>query len=257
MMEMDFALFQHQLRKKLQFDFSGYRDRQIQRRLRAYMQRLGLENYSALLKHLLESPKEVCALRDYLAINVSEFFRNPDMFQYLTKEIMPGLGKDGNLKMWSAGCAVGCEPYTLSILAHEHYTGSWSILATDIDGGAIAQAQEGVYDTDLVKSVPRQFMRKYFERCGEREFRIIPSLKENVRFKRLDLLTESYPRGLDLILCRNVVIYFTEKAKTKILASLSQSLRPGGVIFIGATESFYDYQAYQLKRVHPCFYQKV
>jgi len=257
-MSMDFEAFKQVSRLQLKLDFTGYRDSQIQRRLNTFMQRKGFPDFRTLLKHLQSNPSEIGDLRDYLAINVSEFFRNPEMFQYLGKDILPKFGKKSNLKIWSAGCSVGCEAYTLGILASKQFPGgSWSILATDIDGEAILAAEAGSFSYDLMKLVPKDYLAKYFRKTSEDIYTVKDSLKQKIRFQRKDLFKDPFPSGVDLIVCRNVVIYFTEEAKSNVFSRISQSLNPGGVLFIGATESFHDYRKHNLQRLEPCFYQKI
>lgn len=258
MMEMDFNVFKLRLHKQLNLDFSGYRDNQLQRRLNTYMQRRNIPNYPALLRFLMEHPQEAGSMRDYLAINVSEFFRNPEMFRYLSESVIPVLAEKEHVSMWSAGCSIGCEAYSLGILASELLNGrTWAVKGTDIDGEALSAARAGIYSRDDVKAVPKHHLKKYFTSLPQDRYEVIDSLKNNIRFVQQDLFKDSYPMGMDLILCRNVVIYFTEEAKTDIFAKMSKSLRPGGVLFIGSTESFHNYQQHQLNRLHPCFYQRI
>lgn len=254
---MNFNLLKNRMRDQLDLDFTGYRDSQIQRRLNTFMQRRQIADYHALFKHLRATPKEIGSLRDYLDINVSEFFRNPEMFNYLTETVFPAFYGQSRIRMWSAGCSVGCEAYTLGILASEHLPeGSWSVNGTDIDGEALSAAFAGVYGPEHLKSVPEKLLAKYFVKIAREKYAISDSLKNNISFAQQDLFKGSYPMGMDLILCRNVVIYFTEEAKYDIFTRLSKSLRSQGVLFIGATESFHRYQEHCLKRLHPCFYKK-
>jgi len=256
-MEMSFDTFKIMSSRKLKLDFFGYRDNQLQRRLNSFMQKRGFPDYLSLLKFLQEHPGEVDSLRDYVAINVSEFFRNADMFKYLAQHVFPSLNRHGMIKMWSAGCSVGCEAYTLGILAEEqHFRGEWSVLASDIDNAALDAAREGVYAPDLLKQMPEQYLNRYFIPAPGELHKVKDQLKKNVRFQKRDLFKDSYPKGMDLIACRNVVIYFTEEAKREIFSQLYASLRSGGVLFIGATEGFHNYQDFQLKRLHPCIYQR-
>lgn len=254
-MDMSFETFKFLLKRKLNLDYGGYRDNQLQRRVNSFMQKQGIGGYSALLKFLRGDPQAVASLRDYLAINVSEFFRNPEMFTHLFQEILPGLNRK-TIRMWSAGCSVGCEAYSLGILAQESFL-EWSLLATDIDGEALQAAKAGVYERELLKQVPRPYLTKYFSSLADHRCAIKDSLKKKVTFKYLDLFRGPYPMGMDLIACRNVVIYFTEAAKDEVFARLCNSLQAGGLLFLGATESFHNYLECGMKRLHPCIYQKI
>jgi len=257
MMEMSFETFKVMTRRQLNLDFTGYRDNQLQRRLNSYMQKQGFGDYPSLLKFLQQNPREISTFRDYLAINVSEFFRNPDMFNFLAEHVFPGLTRNGMGRIWSAGCSIGCEAYSMAILAAEqNYDSNWSIIATDIDEAALSAAKAGLYEPELMKHVPKNYLSKYFKASDAGKIEVEPRLKNHIRYQQHNLLQDSYPTGMDLIACRNVVIYFTENAKAEIFRRMCSSLRSGGVLFIGATESFHDYQDFKLKRLYPCIYQK-
>ena len=148
------------------------------------------------------------------------------------------------------------EAYTLAIILSElipHYSGI--ILATDVDQEALQFAQEGIYPPGRLRHLPPGHLEKYFLAAGE-NYQIKDKIKSQVRFKRHDLLRGPFGRGFDLILCRNVVIYFTEEAKDKIYRGFTQALNPGGILFTGATEQIFASRDLGLINLSPFFYQK-
>jgi chemotaxis protein methyltransferase CheR len=175
-----------------------------------------------------------------MTINVSELFRNPERFDELEKRFMPDLleaSKGRGLRVWSAGCSYGAEPYTLAILLKEagprlvH-----ELVATDIDETILARAREGYFTDADLQHVTAARRERWFDRQPDGRMRVKAELRAMVRFSRLDLLKDPYPRSRDLILCRNVVIYFNEDAKERIYERFFQALQPGGTLFVGSTE---------------------
>jgi chemotaxis protein methyltransferase CheR len=186
-----------------------------------------------------------------LTINVSAFFRDPERWQTLRQKVVPDLlaaaaagerAKGINLpvphlRVWSAGCSIGMEPYSLVMLFEEltpnrrHY-----LLATDLDRGALIKAKaRGPYTADEVQNVNPAQRAKHFQPGGPPYF-VTETLAKRVEFRELDLLADPFVPGMDLIICRNVVIYFTEEAKAKLYRRFFDALRPGGVLFVGGTE---------------------
>jgi chemotaxis protein methyltransferase CheR len=144
------------------------------------------------------------------------------------------------LSVWSAGCSYGAEPYSLRMVLDDMgWRTGVSILATDIDQGVLARAQAGCFAAEDLRNVPAAWRERYFTPEGE-GFQVRPTLKQGVTFRRHDLLRDTYPQQVDLILCRNVVIYFTEEAKARLFETMCQALRPGGFLFIGSTERIAD-----------------
>ncbi|MGH2633218.1 MAG: CheR family methyltransferase, partial [Tepidiformaceae bacterium] len=139
---------------------------------------------------------------------------------------------------WSAGCSIGCEPYTLAIILDELDSSSrHSILATDVDLPILARARAGTgYQSHEVQAVPPELLKKYLVPTPGGTFDVNPVLKRRITFRRHDLLTDRYPSGLDVIVCRNVVIYFNEEAKRHLYAGFANALRPGGLLFLGGSE---------------------
>ncbi len=239
------------VRKLLGINLDYYKEEQMKRRLDSWLMRVGAPNWLEYFERLLTDGIELGRFRDYLTINVSAFFRDPESWQNLRQKVIPGLLESAVqrerakgsalsepcLRVWSAGCSIGVEPYSLAILLEEltpkrqHY-----LLATDLDRGALAKAQaRGPYTLDEVQNVSPVQRSSYFQ-AGGPPFFVAESLADRVEFRELDLLSDGFVRDMDLIVCRNVVIYFTEEAKAKLYRRFFEALRPGGVLFVGGTE---------------------
>ncbi len=229
----------------------------MKRRLNSIMVRCGAANlfeYSRLLS--LDSARQQ-EFRDFLTINVSEFFRIPEKFDYLRQQVLPDLlTRNRSLSVWSAGCSDGSEPYTLAILLHELAPlGRWRILATDIDATVLQRARRGIYPSSGLRNLTTGRLAKYFVPVRS-EFQVKEQIKKRIEFRVHDLLRDGYEPGLDLILCRHVLIYFTEQAKDGVFQRLATSLRPGGVLFIGGTEMIKAPKSIGLESSVVSFYRK-
>jgi len=221
------------------------------------MHTLDLKDYRAYYELLLQDPQQKKRFLDRITINVSEFFRNPEIFGYLEKEILPQLlAENRNLRVWSAGCANGAEPYSLAILcAEQNPAGGHRIEATDVDEGVLAEARAGAYRKELLQNVSPPRLARYFEpRDGV--YLVKEELRQAVSFRRHDLLKDPYGQGYDLIVCRNVVIYFTREIQDRLYAQFFRALRPGGVLFIGAAETILQYRQLGFARLAPWFYRR-
>lgn len=195
----------------------------------------------------------------FLTINVSEFYRNPDQWKLLEKEVFPELiEKYGNrLKIWSAACSTGDEPYSLVMALSKFLPISQiKIIATDIDKQILDTARMGLYAEKSLAAVPSEFKSKYFTKVGS-SYKIADEIKARVEFKQHDLLKDPYPTGCHLIVCRNVLIYFTEEAKEEVYRRFNNSLVQGGVLFIGSTEQIMSYRELNYQRNHSFFFQKL
>ncbi len=256
-MSSDYGYFKEKILALTGFDLHSYKEKQIRRRLGTLMQSLGVDNFRAYYEILKKEPQHLERFFQRATINVSEFFRNPERFRELQETHLPALlARKGRPRVWSAGTSTGEEAYTLAIILSElipHYSGI--ILATDVDQEALQFAQEGIYPPGRLRHLPPGHLEKYFLAAGE-NYQIKDKIKSRVRFKRHDLLRGPFGRGFDLILCRNVVIYFTEEAKDKIYRGFTQALNPGGILFTGATEQIFASRDLGLINLSPFFYQK-
>lgn len=237
MTEQEYALICRHVKRAIGIDLTAYKSQQMQRRLDAYLRRSGAKDWPDYLRRLDRDGQEQASLRNYLTINVSSFFRDAEKWQQLSERILPGLTRPGaTLTMWSAGCSIGAEPYTLAILAELRGMRRYEVWATDIDRGVLAIARAGgPYTDEDLKNAPEGVVRRFFDRRPDGLY-VKPALRDRVSFAEFNLLEDRADRLFDLIVCRNVIIYFTDLAKQKVLMSLAQSLRPGGVLFIGGTE---------------------
>lgn len=256
--DVAWVAFRDALEKTLGIPLRHYKEPQMRRRLGAIMMRHGTPNWTQFRAALQTDKALVDEIEQALTINVSEFFRQPDRFAELQNKVLPAMvAERGTLKIWSAGCSIGCEPYTLAMILNEvDSAGRHSVLATDVDMKILERARLGQdYTAADVRGVPPAVLRKYFEQTGE-TYRVTDQVKRRVTFRRHDLLADAYPQAMDIILCRNVVIYFNEDAKAHVMSSFAQALRPGGLLFIGGSEMIMRPAEIGLKNAASGFYQK-
>ena len=236
--DLQWLAFRKVLERAIGVPLGPYKEPQMKRRLASVMTRRGIAGWLEFGKAIAADWQLLADVRDTLTINVSEFFRQPERFNELQTTHIPKLLKERKaLKFWSAGCSIGCEPYSLAMILNEvDPNGAHQVIATDIDLPILNRAREGTgYFPGEVRSIPPALLRKYVEFDGS-TYRVVESLKRRIQFRRQDLLSDPYPTDLDVILCRNVVIYFTEEAKRVIYSRFAKALRPGGLLFIGGSE---------------------
>lgn len=239
-------------------DLDCYKGTQMERRLQTIMRRAGVSDLTAYSKLLGATPSRVKEFQDFLTINVSEWLRNPEKFEELQKVILPDLlKKSPKLRIWSAGCSNGSEPYSLSLLLDElDPHGKHQIIATDLDEEILKVARAGVFQEKDIKNVSPARRARYFSQQGE-TFTVKPELKAKIQFERQNLLSDPFPSEIDLVLCRNVVIYFTEEAKDELYRRFHRSLKPGGILFVGGTESLLKARELGYASASPFFYRAV
>ncbi len=252
-----YALFQRRVKALAGIDLTSYKSQQMKRRLGILITR---NKATSLLEYtrMLDKPDRLKEFLDFFTINVSEFFRIPEKFEYLATRILPNLmARDRELRVWSAGCSNGAEPYSLAMVLEELAPhGRWSILATDVDRTTLARAQRGDgYGSVDVRNVTPQRLARYFERDAA-GYRVSESIKRRVKFKLHDLLKDPFEDGFQLVLCRHVVIYFTEEAKDVLYRKFAESLVDGGVLFVGGTEIISRAKDVGLQSVAVSFYRK-
>lgn len=255
---MNFEAFKNKVKITFRLDLNAYKEKQLQRRLEAYLNKLNLRDYGELFNHLTLRKENYEQFLDHLTINVSEFFRDPLRFEELQHKYLPGLFRSRNpVKIWSAACSNGSEPYSIAIILEEMgLSGNSRIEATDIDRRILQKAMEASYSKDSLKNVSRERLERFFTRQGEL-FLLKDSIKKKVEFRYHDLLGDDYRKGYDLIVCRNVTIYFTREAQDTIYQKFSRSLNPGGILFIGGSEMIFQYKEFGYEKLAPCFYQKI
>lgn len=259
MTDTEFILIKKRLRALLGIDLESYKSPQMRRRLDGYLERVHATSWAEFLRQLDRDPRAVRQLRDYLAINVTSFFRDRHKWEELRTQIMPLIRRRGQvLRAWSAACSVGAEPFSLAILFQEDpLIWRYQVLGTDIDRDALDRARAGgPYTADEVKEVDAPLLARYFRRA-EDGYWVQNTLRQRVEFAEKDLLRSAAKEEFDLVVCRNVLIYFTEEAKAQVIHNLMQALKPGGVLFIGATESIPSGRFVGLERLSLSFYRRV
>jgi chemotaxis protein methyltransferase CheR len=239
-------------------DLDCYKGTQMERRLQTIMRRVGVPDLSAYARVLSANPTRLKEFQDFLTINVSEWLRNPEKFEELQRLILPDLLKHNpRLKIWSAGCSNGSEPYSVAMILDElDPTGRHQILATDLDEEILKVAKAGVYSDKDLRSVSPARRARYFTQDGDKLI-VRPEIRARVEFKQQNLLRDPFPSDVDLLLCRNVVIYFTEEAKDELYRRFHRALKPGGILFVGGTESLLRARELGYTSVSPFFYRTV
>jgi two-component system CheB/CheR fusion protein len=226
------------------FDFTGYKRPTLQRRIQKRMAEVAVGDYAAYQDRLEVDPREFTQLFNTILINVTGFFRDPDAWDHVRDEILPGvlaaIPEGRPLRVWCAGCASGEEAYTVVMvlaeaLGEETFRRRVKVYATDIDEEALHAARQAVYRDDQVEAVPDELRARYFER-GPAGWAFRPDLRRHVIFGRNDLVQDAPISRVDLLVSRNVLMYFTAEAQARILERFNFALAPGGVLFLGKSE---------------------
>ena len=230
----------------------------VEARLRKRLRDLNIQSYADYCNFLFSqkgSEEEITHMVDVITTNKTDFFREPKQFTFLSEIALPELAKiDGAgiqqpLKVWSAGCSTGEEPYTLSIVLNEfaqyfpRY--AFNILATDISTRVLELAANGVYEEEKIEPVPQTLLNKYFLKSKNKEkklVRVIPQLRNTVNFQWLNFMESDFgiKEKFDIIFCRNVIIYFDKPTQDKLIEKLLSYLKPGGYFFLGHSESIFN-----------------
>lgn len=254
---LEYEVFKKQAGDLCGIDLKHYKSQQMDRRINSLMQSWGVDSYDDYLQLLKTNPQRFKEFVNRLTINVSEFFRNPERFEELGRQIFPELlERRSRITVWSAGCSDGSEPYSVAIIVKElQATQRVRIIVTDIDREIIKKAQRAQYGANEVKSLPVALRDKYFE-MQDKDFVLSRSIVGMVEFRHHNLLLDPYPPEVDLIICRNVVIYFTEEAKNQLYQGFYNVLNPGGYLLVGGTEPILGCR--QMGFIHSLtsFYQK-
>ena len=257
-MVYDYEYFKKEILALTSIDLNSYKEKQMKRRIDTLIAKnkiIGYDNYVHALRQNKQLFEEFV---NYITINVSEFYRNPEQWKVMDEQIIPELIKKfgRNLKIWSAACSTGDEPYSLVMAFSRHLPlSNIKIFATDLDKQVIAKAKVGLYSEKSVVSVPEDLKKKYFTQVGP-SYKISDEIKARVEFKEHNLLKDIYPTDCHLIVCRNVLIYFTEEAKDEVFRKYYKSLASGGILFIGSTEQIINYKEMGYERKSSFFYQK-
>lgn len=231
--------------KELNFNAFDYEEKHLKRRFAARMRALNLSSYKSYLEVLDKDRSEYARLKNTLMVNVTEFFRNPESYQAIYDEVLPELisrkANSRTLQVWSAGCSDGKEPYSLAILINEFLGESAkhfgvTIFASDIDDAELEKARDGFYRDVELANLGEEYLKKYFIR-EDGGYRANSELKRWIKFEHRDLISNGKHLNQDLILCRNVVIYFTKELKEKLYMDFYNALSLGGYFVMGKTET--------------------
>jgi two-component system CheB/CheR fusion protein len=231
------------LKESRNFDFTGYKRSSLARRVNRQMQDVGVAGYDEYRDYLEVHPEEFTALFNTILINVTSFFRDPDAWSYLQNEVVPELLRSttrDRIRVWSAGCAGGQEAYSLAICLAEamgqaDFRRRVKIYATDVDEEALTDARQAIYTERELAGVPAELREQYFERTGER-WSFTKELRRSVIFGRNDLIVNAPISHIDLLVCRNTLMYFNAETQATILRRLHFALEPSGVLFLGKAE---------------------
>ena len=257
-MAYDYESFKKAVFDLTKIDLSAYKEKQMKRRIDTLIAKHKVVGYDKYVQALKDDKAVFEEFVNFLTINVSEFYRNPDQWEVMDKEIIPELIKKfgKNLKIWSAACSTGDEPYSLVMALSRHLPlNQIKIYATDLDKQVIAKAKVGLYGEKSVASVPADLKNKFFAKVGS-SYQISDEIKSRVEFKEHNLLRDAYPTNYHMIVCRNVLIYFTEEAKDEVFRKFQKSLATGGILFIGSTEQIINYKEVGLERKSSFYYVK-
>jgi chemotaxis protein methyltransferase CheR len=251
----DFIQFCTGVHRLTGIDLTQYKRRQMERRVRTFADRRA-PDLAGYLQVLSGSRDELNEFLDRVTINVSQLWRNPEQWDALAK-IVAGLAETGTVRAWSAGCSYGAEAYTLAAVGREVAPQArLEIVGTDIDKRMVARAREGLFTIDDARSAPPAQLKKWFDR-EPGGLRAKPELRLLTRFDTGDLLNDRVQAGrFDLVLCRNVVIYFTEPVRDALHHRLVESLRPGGYLMVGSSERVAEPRTLGLESPAPFIYRK-
>ena len=251
--------FKKQILALTSLDLDVYRQPQLQRRLQTLLHKHGVSTLSAYARLLADDPQAQRDFKSDIMINTTSFFRDAEPFERLRSIFLPALiqgGGDRIFRFWSAGCSVGAEAYTLAMLMRENFPQvRCSILATDIDADVIRLARQGVFKAHEIQDAPEDLKAKYFKPHGDR-YALCETIKRAVVFRAGNLLQDPFEVELDLISCRNVMIYFTPEAKDRLYQKFHQSLTLNGLLFVGSAELLPDPAAFGFDSAGPFFYRK-
>ena len=231
------------LLQQQQFNLDGYKDLCIKRRIATQIRSVGCNDpndYIAILQNNSEEQKRLLAA---LSIHVSQFFRNQTTFAVLEHKILPALIKTAKQQqrqtfIWSVGCANGEEPYSIALLWHQlqRQKDSLALTATDLSPNALERAQAGIYAKNRISNVPPKMLNKYFKPT-DKSYQLDAKIRSQVQFVRHDILVDQPYAQADLILCRNLLIYFSREQQRQVLEVLATALIPGGYLVLGRAES--------------------
>lgn len=258
MPEADFWRFRELIYNQCGINLTSAKKTMLTSRLRKRIRALGMGSfgeYYAYVSHSRESSRELLHMLDAVTTNKTDFFREPSHFEYLKSTVLPGFVREGRwgrgkkLHLWSAACSTGEEPYSIAMVMEDYAArssgGDFSLLASDLSTRVLETARRAIYPEETVEPVPKDLRRAYLMRgIGSKTgfCRVVPELRKKVSFRRVNLNSSDVREvkiPMDIIFCRNVVIYFDRETQKKLFEELYHSLLPGGYLFIGHSESLH------------------
>lgn len=254
-----YEIFKKQINDLIDIDLNYYKERQMKRRITSLLTRNNFKDFDDYYFGLKKDKNLRKEFINYLTINVSEFYRNPEQWETLRRDILPNLMIKLNRvpKIWSSACSTGEEPYTMVMLMTNFFDmEDIKILASDLDIQAMNKAKVGLYNPKALENLPTKYKKKYFDNIGG-TYKINDEVKKCVQYKQIDLLKDDFPKDVDIILARNVMIYFTEEAKELLYKKFYDSLSKNGVLFVGSTEQIILPNRYKFKSLKTFFYNKI
>ena len=264
--DQEFQMLTGFLRQNFGLDLRKKREL-VESRLNNYLVQKGHDSYDSFLKHLFADPtgSEVSTVINYLTTNYSYFMREFDSVRFLKDEILPKLKtgiRDRDLRIWSAGCSTGEEPYTLAMVMDEFFgaeRGLWDkkVLATDISEKVLHKAEQGQYDAAAVEQMPPTWRNAYFDKMPDNSFKMKSRIKNEVIFRKFNLIDKTFPfkKKFHVIFCRNVMIYFDAPTKQALVERFYGAMENGGYLIIGQSESI-DRTSTSYRFVKPSIFVK-
>jgi len=243
----DFEKLKNKISKDKHFSCNQYKDPYLKRRFAIRMRATGVKTYHDYIKVLDTVSDEYQVLLDVLTVNVTEFFRDAGVFKEV-ESVLRSIIKEkqkknqNSLRIWSAGCSNGSEVYTISILLDQILGPKVkdfkiTLLATDIDDASLKRGREGIYNQNILKGVKRAYLTKYFEKTGDGQYQVIAPNRQMVTFRKHDLINDRQQTMMDVVFCRNVVIYFSRELQETLFVNFYKSLVDGGHFVMGKTET--------------------
>jgi len=244
--EEAFLALTRKISREAGLSLDAYKDKCLRRRIAVRMRASGAHSYADYQALLDRDPEEYARLKDTITINVTRFYRNVETWELIRTTVLPQVCEEarGTIRAWSAGCASGEEPYTLAMLMADYFHSQGraeevdrvTVDATDIDRECLGRARTAIYRQEALAEVPAQLITRYFEQTTA-GYRVVEPVRRRVRVHAADLCAEPpLSRSYDLILCRNVVIYFERAMQDQIFATFAEALAPGGYLILGKVE---------------------
>lgn len=251
-MDKDYEVFIDAVKRKYKIDLGKYKDNQMIRRLKTFYTKKGCKDFGEYFDLISKNKEEEEKFLDKITINVTEFYRNRERWEDLSEMIKEM--KKPTINVLSAACSSGEEVYTVKMMADKIGIRA-KINAVDIDKISLEKAKRGVYEDYSIEKLREDEVKKYFEEKDE-EYHVKEEYKKDINFMQMNLLEEPFRETYDLIICRNVMIYFKEEAKGELYEKFNRSLKENGLLYVGSTEQIFNPEKYGFEIVRPFFYKR-